>query len=182
MARIKRPGTKKTTKKKVTKKTTGKRAKKTPIERARAAVKAFEDKKKDLLAMQEEWEVEFPDAHDALQEVRQTEDDVNSLIKAAKPLVSEAGQSVGDFKFAQPKSSPHYDTTKLLSVLCEMSDAGAGEYLKFLNERGCLKELKVDQDTLKLLATQESDLRDELEDAFDAGGTLLTPRITVPKL
>jgi hypothetical protein len=82
----------------------------------------------------EEAKVAFEDKHPQavkeLKAIREMQDEVQEAITAAKPLVAEAKESIGDFVCKRRFASAHYDNEKVTSILGTFENAGEVWYIR----------------------------------------------------
>jgi hypothetical protein len=106
-----------TIKKGTQKKTNGRSQQAPVIELAEKAVQDYEGERQLLDQMRIDFVEKYPEAAQFLQDIKQQEDMVSDAISSAKILVSQAGQTVGDFLCKKKFSKPRYgdeDFTKLV--------------------------------------------------------------------
>jgi hypothetical protein len=151
-----------------------------PLDRAKAAVTMYEKLREELNEKQAAFEEDHPDAAAALRDIRETEDSVRTAIEQAKPLVREAGQSVGDFRLQQSFRQPGYDPKKLMDVVGNTDSPG--DLLNDLTEAGLVLGFIIDRDVAKVIKTARPDLAEIIDSAWDAGGEPLTGAVFTPKL
>ena len=152
------------------------------LEKAEQAVETFEEMKKDLILMREEFQQTYPKAHAVLQEIHKQEDDTREQIAACKILVRDAGESIGEFVYTPKSTNEGYDGGKLLGLISSLPPETAGNMLKELSERGLITAVAVDKAAAKVIRASDPDLRDKLQDAWDPGGTPLTAAISTPNI
>lgn len=150
--------------------------------KAKEAVDQVDTLREQLKQQKTDFEGEFPEANVALDEIKQTEDAVYSAIETAKPLVREAGVTIGEFKYTARTSQPRCDGELLLKELLNYDDESIGAVIREFAELGLLSSLSVDQDAAKIVRSTREDLVGLLTAAWDPGGQKLTPAISVPKL
>jgi hypothetical protein len=167
---------------KTTPKTKDTKKKDSPVDKAKAAVKQFEKLRAELTEKQQSFEEEYPEANAALNEIKETEDACRAAIEKAKPLVREAGQTIGDFIYTPKSTSSGYLGDKLLEVLCGLDSESLGDTLKELYKTGMITALAVDKDVARVVKAAQPDVAELLEPAWDEGGAPLTAAITTPKL
>lgn len=152
------------------------------LAQAQKCVEQYEERRGELEEKKGDFETEFPEAQLAINDIKKTEDEVRELIETAKVAVRGAGQTVGDFRFVAKSTTPGYLPEKVLEVLCGLEDTSAGETLKLLYKRGVISAVKVDKDASRMVKAGAPGLAELLEEAWDAGGTPLTPNIFTPSL
>lgn len=152
------------------------------IEKAEFAVTKYEEMNGQLLKLREDFEVQYPKAHAALQTIHTLEDEVREQIEACKILVRDAKQSVGPFTCTLKTTSEGYIGGKILELIGGLPDDQAGALFKELYSRGLLADVKVDKAAAKVIRASDAELREQLTSAWDKGGAELTPAVSAPKI
>ena len=146
---------------------------------AKEAVALFETELESLQRLRGSFEAEYPDAVQALQNIKLQEDAVVDSIARAKPLVAKAGVTVGDFKCQKKFSKAHYDPDIVTKIVSEADNAG--EVFEMFVAAGLIKKLDIDKDSTVAYFAQNPELAEAFVDAWK-DKTEMTPSITVPKL
>lgn len=149
--------------------------------KARKAVKECEVLRDQARTVREDWEAEFPEAVSALRTVHEIEDEFNEAVSKASTLVREAKESIGDFKYSEPKG-PDYDPDIVMGVLIEMSNAEAGNAIKDLIQAGVIKGLAFDKKACNIFFNTSDKMAQQFADAYCEGGKEMTARVTPMKL
>lgn len=84
---------------------------------AQKAVEEFENEQRLLKEMADDWVDKFPEAHLARQEILEQEDRVVAAVNKAKPLVSKAKKSIGEFQATRKFKDAHYDESAVMDIL-----------------------------------------------------------------
>jgi len=145
---------------------------------AQEAVAAYEEEVENLRAMKAEFEEQFPEANDYLQDIMRQEDLIQDKIKMAIPLIREAKQDVGDFKCQLKRSSPNYDPDQFMKLVSEIEEGG--DIIIELIEQGYVKKLQFDPSVANYFA-QHPEASDHFSPAWREAQDL-TPAITPPKI
>lgn len=161
------------------------KAKVTPLDEAKEAVKTFDEQRAKWGDMREEFRDEFPDAQLMLDKIEDQHVAAEIALGKAKAAVKKAKQSVGEFKFIQPKSSPGYVNEELLRTVIEYDGAADEEHntlLAELYERGVIKGFIVDKDAAKVIHDSGNEVAEAIEEAWSEGGEDLTAQVRSPKV
>ena len=149
------------------------------IAAAKSAVSEYEVQRRMLTEMSEEWEGNFPEANLARKDLLVQEDAVISSIKAAKPLVAAAGETVGDF-LAQPKSQKaQYDEKEVTKLLGTFED-GPQIFMEMLDS-GIIKVVSLERDAAIAWFAQHPAYAEAFQEAWIEEMSMTTS-VTVPKL
>lgn len=161
------------------KKTTGKAKaqKQTVAELAQHAVDAYEEERQLLEEMQSDFEEKFPKAVEFLQNIKHQEDVVNSAIASAKSLVSQAGETVGDFVCKRKYSKPRYSDEDFTKMVGQAED---GETVVELINGGHVKKIALADSATAWFASHPQ-AAEAYQDAWKDKQEL-TAAVTVPKL
>jgi hypothetical protein len=149
------------------------------LDEAKDAVCKFEDLNTALRQMQEQFEEEFPEANESLQQIKSQEDEVNSAIEDAKIKVALAKTSVGDFECTRAFRQAGYDDKKLSGVLFGLEDRG--DVFDRLVSANVIVGVKVDRDNAAAFAASNPKSAAPLSSAWE-DRTELTPRVKTPKM
>jgi hypothetical protein len=149
------------------------------VQAARQAVVAFERQYSLLQQMRADWEQKFQKAKQALDVIKQQEDIVRDAINKAKPLVSEAGMTIGDFIAQKKWSTDHYDDDEVTRLLTTMDNGP--EVLHFLLQEGVLKSVVLDKKAAVAWFAQHPDYADSFNPAFRKKQEMTTA-VTVPSI
>ncbi len=148
---------------------------------AEAAVKNYEKKREELDEMGREFNREFPDAKQFLDQIKETEDTVVALIDAAKSLVKAAGETIGDFRFQAKNKAGHHDPKKVLEILTGLEDESLGETFKDMVKTGAIKGVALDAKVLPIVTARDPGLSELLSNAWVEKAPM-SPAVTTPKL
>jgi hypothetical protein len=151
----------------------------TPRLEAEVAVALYAEERRVLDSMRADFGEEYPDADEALNDIKQQEDSVHHTIATAKTKVGLAKLSVGDFTCTRSYSQAGYDDKKLTDTLNGMKSPGS--LFEHLLNAGVIKEIKVDKAASAAFAAANPKLAKKLDDAWQSK-TELTPRVTVPSI
>ena len=146
---------------------------------AKQAVEDFEKQYQLLQRMRLDWEAQFPEALEALNEVRQQEDIVENAIKRAKPLVATAHVTVGEFKAQRKWDAAHYDGEEITRILAQTPRADK-IFLDMLTA-GILEAVALNRDASLGWFAQHPDYATIFNKAF-VEETETTTAVTVPKV
>lgn len=144
---------------------------------AKEAVAAYQTERNTLNEMREQFESDYPDAHQFLQDIKRQEDLVVDAIESAKSLVSSSKQTVGDFIAKRKYSTPKYDDAAFTQLV---GQAGDGETLISLIQQGHVKKVVLDKGAVAWFV-QHPNLAEEYNDAFRPKAEMTTA-VTTPKL
>jgi hypothetical protein len=158
-------------------------------QKAVEAVQLVEAKRDEYHRARDEWDENFPDAKEALDEVKKLEDEVNEAIKEAKPLVAASGEKeIGEFTVQYPKSTPTYDGKKLLKLLLKIKDGATTkdkadrlDLIMDLYDRGLITEIGVDAKVAGIINERDPTIQKVIGGAW-VPSEPLTPRVSVPKI
>jgi hypothetical protein len=150
----------------------------TALTLAQKAVNEFEVERSRLFEMKQEFQEQFPDAHEFLQEILRQEDLIADKIKLAIPLVRDAKQDVGGFKCQTKRSSPHYDDAEFSQLVTEIEEGGA--ILIELLEGGYVKKLSLDPSAAAYFS-QHPEAAAHFESSWREAEDM-TPAVTAPKI
>lgn len=125
------------------------------------------------------FERNHPQAVADLAAVRKMEDEVQEAIAAAKPLVAEAKETVGEFSCKRRFSAAHYDGEEVTRILGSFENAG--EVYADLYRVGVVKRIDFDKDRLVTYFSRDPGYAKAFKEAWRKKSEL-TPAITVPKL
>jgi hypothetical protein len=154
-------------------------AKALKVAAAKAAVAAFEHQLNVLHKMRQDWEAQFPEANQALENVKKQEDIVNQSINTAKPLVAEAKMSIGKFIAQRKWKKAHYDEEEILQILLGLEEAP--QVFEEMLRAGILKKLVLDRETSIAWSAQNPAYGQLIEGAFKQDQEQETA-VTVPKI
>ena len=161
-----------------TKKATGAKRQETSVtELAAEAVQAFENEREQLEQLHQEFEANFPDASQFLQTIKQQEDVVNNAISSAKSLVSQAGETVGDFVCKRKYSKPRYNDDRFTQLVGQSEDGGI---VVELIQGGHVKKVTLADSATAWFASHPQSA-EAYQSAWDEKKEL-TAAVTVPKL
>jgi hypothetical protein len=153
---------------------------------ALAANEQFEKKRAALHKMRDAWEENYPEALEALDEIKHAEDEIQEILKEAKPLMSASGEKeIGEFKIQYPMTTPTYDGKRLLKILMKLKGetpkdkADRLDLILDLFERGLITELGVDAKVAGIVKDRPGM---KLLDPAWVASEPLTPRVSVPKI
>jgi uncharacterized membrane-anchored protein YhcB (DUF1043 family) len=146
-------------------------------ELAEQAVQTFEQERELLEQMQAEFEEKFSDAAEFLQTIKQQEDTVMNAIADAKSLVSQAGETVGDFICKRKHSKPRYNDDRFTKLVGQEAD---GETVVELVQGGHVKKIALADSATAWFASHPQ-AAEAYQEAWDEKKEL-TAAVTVPKL
>jgi len=149
------------------------------VRSARLAVQAFTEQYQLLLQMRQDWETNFPDAKEALDDVRRQEDAVQDAIKRAKPLVAAAKMTIGDFTAQRKWEKPHYDEAELTRILAELDNGG--EVFAALLHQGLVAAVTLQKEAAVAWFAQNPEYEDVFRSAFREEKETTTA-VSVPKV
>jgi hypothetical protein len=149
---------------------------------AQEAVQNFENLREELNKEERIFQEEHPEAWKSLQDIHKLKDDVSQAVAAAKPLVAALGESIGEFRVTIKSTKPHYDETKFASILCELESSNLGDVFKALHAAGVITAVSLDKEAVSVYFPRNPEVQEGFTDAFDPGGTPLTPAVSVPKV
>jgi hypothetical protein len=149
------------------------------VRAARVAVEEFTRHYALLVQMKKEWEQSFPEANDALLEIRQQEDLVQDAIKKAKPLVALAKMTIKDFIVQRKWEKPHYDDEELTRILSSLENCG--DVFATLMQNGLITSVSLQKDAAIAWFAQNPEYGKVFESAF-RDEKEMTPAVTVPKV
>lgn len=149
------------------------------IAAAKAAVENFENQKRMLDEMREDWEKNFPEASIARRDILQQEDLVVDAINTAKPLVAKAKQTIGDFKATRKFDKAHYDEKELTQILASFED-GLNVFDEMLKD-GVIESLKINREAALAWFAQRPTYADAVQGAFKDEQEM-TCAVTTPKI
>jgi len=111
---------------------------------AEKAVEEFENQRRVLSEMKEDWAANFPEANEAYQDILRQEDVVMEALSAAKVLVAEIKTSIGEFKATRKFEKPHYDKKEVKNILASLENKVA--ILEDLFESGIVSSVEFDRE------------------------------------
>lgn len=149
------------------------------LDDAKEAVCRFEDLHTELRQMREQFEEEFPEANESLENIKSHEDEVNSALDDAKIKVALAKTSVGDFECTRAFKQAGYDDKKLADVLFGLDDRA--EVFDRLVTAGVIVGVKVDRGNAAAFAASNPKTAAPLSPAWEDKNEL-TPRVKTPKI
>ena len=143
--------------------------------KARDAVQVFELELTHLHTLREEWSANFPEAAEALEDIRRQEDEVAEALKNAKSCVAAAGTTVGEFKLTKKTKAEHYDGQAVTDIIHEQNRP---DIVMELISEGMARIELVKEATAWIARHQV--IAEALESAWRERASL-TPAIQVPK-
>jgi hypothetical protein len=146
---------------------------------AKKAVEEFENQRRMLSEMKEDWASNFPEANEAYQDILQQEDLVVETIAAAKVLVAEVKTSVGEFKATRKFEKPHYDSKELKNILASLEDRAT--VLEDLFDSGIISSIELNREASIAWFAQRPTYSDTFESAFKEKNEK-TCAVSVPKI
>lgn len=146
---------------------------------AQEAVQEYETQRRVLNEMREQWDDNFPEARLAKEDILRQEDFVEDTIKKAKPLVSAAKETVGEFIAKRKFSKPHYDTEAVTKLLGEFENGP--EIFGAMLEAGIIKVVDLQREAAVAWFAQNPEMAEAFVDAFCEEAEMTTA-VTVPKL
>ena len=146
---------------------------------AREAVELYERLRQRLEEAKTSFEARHPHAVAELQSIREMEDEVREAIAAAKPLIAEAGESIGEFTCKRKFASAHYDSDEVTKILGSFENVG--EVYADLYRVGVIKRIDFDKDRLVTYFSRDPGYAEAFKGAWREK-TELTPAVSVPKL
>ena len=149
------------------------------LQKARTAVNLFEQELATLRQMETDWRDNFPDAAEAVDDIKRQRDLVEDKLKKAKPLVAKAKVTVGDFKAQRKYKSAHYDETMITQMLASADDAG--EVVEAFLEGGIVMGIALDRDATVAWFAQHPDFAERFNSAWKEEEEMTTA-VTVPKI
>ena len=149
------------------------------IAAARNAVAAFERQFAVLQQMRAEWEQKFQKAKQALDDVKYQEDVVMNAINKAKPLVSAAGMTIGDFIAQKKWSTDHYDDDEVTKLIASMDNGP--EVLHALLQEGVVKSVVLEKKAAVAWFAQNPAYAEAFNSAFRKKEEMTTA-VTVPSI
>lgn len=144
-----------------------------------AAVKEYEAQRKILDTMRVDWREDYSEAVGAFEDILHQEDEVTTAIKTAKPLVSAAGVTVGEFKCVKKNSTPAYNDGTASSILAELDNCG--EIFEHLLRNGVIASVVIDKKVATAWMARNPDYAKVFEAAWEESKSL-GAAVTVPKL
>jgi hypothetical protein len=117
---------------------------------AERAVTKFEQQHSMLLTMKRDFAEEYPEAHQALQEILQQEDTVRECISSAHTLVQQAKETVGPFSCTRKWAQAGYDSEALTVLLRQMEDRA--EFMQIILDAGIIKEIALTKEATAFFA------------------------------
>lgn len=145
---------------------------------AKAAVENYENQKRMLTEMKEDWEKNFPEANVAQQEILRQEDIVSEAISKAKPLVAAVKQTIGDFKATRKFDRAHYDETEILQILSTLEQRL--EIFEEMLQSGIIESLSMNRDATIAWFAQRPAFSEPFSPAFKEEKEA-TCAVSVPK-
>lgn len=149
------------------------------LAKAQAAVQEFETQRRVLIEMKQDWDVNFPEAKLALDDIKRQEDVVVDSIKKAKPLVAKAKETVGDFKAQRKYSKPMYDPEEVTKLVRDLEE-GLGIFEELL-DAGVVRVIDLDKDAAVAWFAQRPQYAELFQPAFKEEQEMTTA-VTVPKI
>jgi hypothetical protein len=149
------------------------------VAEAKAAVQYFEQQITILHHMQADWDQAFPDASEALNEVKRQEDIVADSIKKAKPLVAAAKMTIGDFYAQRKWEKAHYDEEVVTQIFNRLENAPQ-VFMEMLRS-GVVKTVELAREPAMAWFAQNPAYAHIFEDAFRSD-TEMPTAVTVPKI
>jgi hypothetical protein len=146
---------------------------------ASQAVEEFENQRRLLMEMKEDWENNYPEASLAQQEVLRQQDIVMSAIAKAKPLVAQAKKTIGDFVAQRKWSKPHYDETEVTQILTTLPNRL--EVFEHMVDSGIIAAVSLQREAALSWFAQRPDLAEAFQSAF-RDKEEQTCAVTVPKI
>jgi hypothetical protein len=150
-----------------------------PTSDAQEAVQRYESLRQELEDAKAAFEKKHPKAVAALKSIRELEDSVQDAIAAAKPLVADAKETVGEFLCKRRFSAAHYDGEEVTKILGSFKNSG--EVYADLYRVGVVKKIEFDKDRLVSYFARDPGYTEAFKGAWREK-TELTPAVTVPKL
>jgi predicted Zn-dependent protease len=148
-------------------------------EQAKAAVSQFEEEYRALRDMRNEFSTQFPDAAEALAEIKAQEDRVAEAINHAKNQVAQAKVTIGEFLCKRAFSQPGYDDSQLTDIILNHPERDT--LFSLLAQAGVITGLKTDRAAAAVFAAQNPQDGAPLQPAWKDKEEL-TPRVTTPKV
>lgn len=146
---------------------------------AKQAVQQFETTYRELRDMRKQFSEEFPEAAEALAEIKSQEDRVAEALNHAKTKVAQAKVTIGEFLCKRAFSQPGYDDQQLADILFNHEQRTA--LFDALVESGVIVGLKTDRAQAAIFSAQNPEFGAPLQPAWKDKEEL-TPRVTAPKV
>ena len=157
------------------------------VDIAKNAVNEYHVKKELYYDARDSFGSDYPEAQEALVFIDSLKDEASVHLTKAKNAVVAAKQTIEEFKFVHPKSSPGFSGTKLMDSLVKLADdesfEALGEVFHELVRRGVITSVGINKDAAKIVhTTHVGPPADVLGAAWDKGGVPGSPHIRGAKL
>lgn len=145
---------------------------------AERAVLRFQEQYDALLSMKKDFAEQFPEAHEAYQQILQQEDVVRDCIGTAHGLVQQAKETIGPFSCTRKWSSPGYDSEALTVRLRQLEERA--ELMQAMLDAGIIKEIALAKEATAFFAQnpQYGELvKDAWQDKKEKTAAVTDPKI-----